>query len=284
MNNIKSRSINIIIFGILALFTFIKPFPGILLLGLYIVYLAFTNIPYILFYIGNSKYSKGDAEGAFKAFNNAYDLPNCPASLRLTYSYLLLKERNIERAKKVFKLVEKSDLNPYDIGRYDLVKALIKWKDGNIVEAIDILEKAHTDAKSTTTYETLGYLFILNKQYDEALNLSIDGLDYDNGNLILLDNMAEAYYYLGNLDEARKIYDDLIEKSPKFIEPYYYYALILIEHNQSDEALKILEYGLTLKESYLSNIKKCDLQDLVNKIKFDVDKMLDIGFKEIESN
>lgn len=284
MNKIRSRSINTIIFGIFALFTFFKPFPGILFLGLFILYLAFTNVPFILFYIGNSRYSKGNIEGAFKSFEGAYDLPNCPASLKLTYAYLLLKERNLEKARKVFKLVVKSDLNPYDIGRFDLVKALIEWKSGNIEEAISILKEAHETAKSTTTFETLGYLLILHGDYDEALNLCIDGLDYDKGNTVILDNMAEIYYYLGDLNKSREIYDELIEKSPKFIEPYYYYALILVEHNQSDEALKMLEYGLTLKESYLSNIKKSDLQDLINKINFDVEKMANIEVKEIESN
>ncbi len=52
----------------------------------------------------------------------------------------------------------------------------------------------------------LGWTYLLNKQYPEALDILKQGEDLDSTNLVIKGNMAHAYLLLGKFETAKEIY------------------------------------------------------------------------------
>jgi tetratricopeptide (TPR) repeat protein len=283
MKNISTNSLKAIILVMLLILTFMKPLIGSILLILFILAIAYTSRAYLYYAKANSKYSKGDIKGSFKMYDKILSIPDCPNAIKITYSYLLLKDRDLVKAQNILNRVNRKSIDAKDSGRLMLTEALVKWRSGNIDEGIEILFKAYKEFLCTTTYESLGYLLILNGDYEKALEINLEAFEYDNTSKVIMDNLAETYFFMEDYEKALEIYTNLIDLNPNFAEPYYYYSLILNEKGETEKALSLLEKALTFKESYLSDLKKSTIQDSINKIKFDTEEMKKVEVKEIES-
>ena len=90
---------------------------------------------------------------------------------------------------------------------------------------IENLKNLHTQYEHTTVYETLGYFLILDKRYEEALEYNLLAYEYDQDNKVIMDNLAQSYYFTGNIEKAKEVYTKLLDEDPGIPEPYYYYGL-----------------------------------------------------------
>ncbi|MBZ9685956.1 tetratricopeptide repeat protein [Clostridium estertheticum] len=239
------------------LFSVSKPIIAISFIFLYIIAI---NYPTILYYIASIKYSQKKVEEANRYFDRVDRCFYSPTKLRISYSYFLLIQGQVDKAEGLIKSILKKEMNDNDKINLSLNYSLVMWKKNDLDKAIDILTKSYTDNKNTLIYQNLGYFLILKGDYNKALEFNLEALDYNSSDSGIMDNLAQTYYYLEEYDKAIELYNEVISKKPTFATPYYYYALTLLNKNNEEKAVEILKQGLDCKFNSLSITTKRDLE------------------------
>lgn len=240
---------------------------AILVVAIYAFYKYKKKKPYLLAYKGNLAFKNGEREKALELYRKSCSYKNVSDSVKLQYAYLTLYLGNLEEAKKLLSEITYDKLPERLRASYTMTEALIIWKSGNLKEAIEKLKVLHTAYENTTVYETLGYFLVLDKDYEEALNYNKLAYEYDEDNTVIMDNLAQSYYFTGDNAKAKEIYDKLLETEPSIPEPYYFYGLILESEGNLEGALEHLDKALTKKEAYLSELNKDMIRDKIAEIK-----------------
>ncbi|MDD5794669.1 tetratricopeptide repeat protein [Clostridium sp. HCP1S3_B4] len=217
----------------------------------------------------NIFYSQGNLEEALKIYKKLAESKKLENAVKLQGAYAAINCGDLKYAK-IF--LDKINYNKLENDNYKIsykqTESLYFWRTGHLDLAIKNLKSLDKEFENTATYETLGYLLILNKDYDEALKYNTKAYEYNHSNIIA-DNLAESYYYLNNYDKAYEIYKNIFNKEtlPNFPEPYYFFALTILKkgysygENYKEDALKYLNTALSKKESFLSDLNK----DIINK-------------------
>ncbi|MFW6030805.1 MAG: tetratricopeptide repeat protein [Halanaerobiales bacterium] len=108
------------------------------------------------------------------------------------------------------------------------------YKDtGRINAAIKLYNKIlEEDAQRSTVYLNLGNLYREQEDYPAAIDVLKKGLDLDN-TVAIRRSLAESYYYNENYQEAKRHFEQLIDKNPNIYQAYFYLGEIynLIEGN-----------------------------------------------------
>lgn len=224
------------------------------------IYIIAISYPNILYYMANIKYSQNKLQQANKYFDRVNTCFYSPIKLRISYVYFLLIQGQVDKAEGIVKSILNKHMNDNDKIDFSLNYSLVMWKKNDLNKAIDILEKAYINNKSTLIYQNLGYFLILKGDYNKALEFNLEAIDYNDSNLGIMDNLAQTYYYLGDYNKAIALFNEVILKKPTFANPYYYYALTLIKTNNNEKAVEILKQGLDCKFTFLSIITKEDLE------------------------
>lgn len=189
-------------------------------------------------------HSKGDTEEAYKLYGEVYaEGMNKPRFL-LPYSILLIRRKEYEKAKEVLKKVEKAPggISPDQRAQMLSYYAVASWKTGRLDYAVDLLREVYRKGPSGTNYGTLGYLLIEQGNYEEALAFNTEAVEYDDEDAVVLDNLAQTYYRLGNdKEEARKWFEKAIAIKEGAIDTNYFLAQYDIEAGRFEEAREKLE-------------------------------------------
>ncbi|WP_163194587.1 tetratricopeptide repeat protein [Clostridium thermarum] len=247
---------------VIALAYYYSSAVGLALLVLALLALIYSKRDFYYFIKANAAYNTKDVEKAFSYFEKALKVKGVSSRIKNVYAYYLLRNKNLDRAEELLNTINMDTLDIHEKNQARLTWSLIHWKKNNLPKSLELLELIYNEYKCTPMYESYGYLLILNKDYEKALKVNLEAVDYDSSNNIILDNLGETYYALKEYDKAYDIYTNLIEKSPSFPEPYYHFALILKEKGENDRALELLEKALEFKESYLSELN----HSLINSV------------------
>lgn len=255
-----------LLFLLIFLVSRVNPLYGTLLLIAYFAYKLFA-LRYSLFsMIGKTKFDRGDKDGALIWYGKAARVSTCRPRTIISYAYLLLIEERIKEAEEALHLVKNDALDPREKINYFTTKALIEWKSDNLEGAIKTLEDANLELKALMIYESLGYLLLLSKDYERALKFNLEAFEYDNNDEIIIDNLAESYYFLGQYDKSKEIYENLTKRNLTFSEPYYYLASIYIKEEKIDQARDLLDLALKCPQGFLTAIHKEDIECLLRSI------------------
>lgn len=222
-------------------------------------------------YKASIAFSKKNYDKAIKIYEKLVAKPNPNPAYIIKYAYVSIYLGKIDLCKSLLDKVNYDDLkDDFLISAYKQTEGLYIWKTGNLDAAIDIYRDLHNKYRNTSIYETLGYLLIVSKRYTEALQYNIEAYDYSNDNNVIIDNLAETYFFLKQYGRAKelylKIHDENNPKKPTFSEAYYYYALILKEEGKFDKAKEYLEKALTYRESNLSILKHDEIRKELNSL------------------
>lgn len=267
-NNSKLVIITIIIFIVSLIFVFIKsPLMGLLVVLILILIQTYLKRSFIYSVIGNRKFASGDIEGMSAWYKKAISTKNSKLQTKIAYGYLLLKSGHVQEADNLLSEISTSKLPIKDVAQFKMTYSLVKWRLDNLTEAISLLEDVYNTYKCTTVYESLGYLLIIEGDYEKALQFNLEAREYNDSDNVIIDNLGETYYYLHQYDKALEIYEALVPKNPAFAEPYFYYGLLLVEKEDEAKALIMFEKALTFKESFLSNLNHKKIQSEIDKIK-----------------
>jgi len=233
---------------------------GIAAFLLYIAVQLYLSRPMLFNLIGSRKYALGQTDEALNWFKKAYDTKKASPRIIVSYGYLLLKSAQPEKAEEVLKHVLNSKAESGDITYAKSIYALVLWKKGELDAATDMLLEVIQTYKTTSVYGSLGYLLILKGDLEKALQFNLEAYDYNSSDNIILDNLGQNYYLLGMYDKSKEIYETLMEKKPAFPEAYFNYGLLLEKLGEPEKALESMKKALECKFSYLSSIRKEDVE------------------------
>lgn len=274
MKNSNNLKILLEILLLIVCFQFIflsklKPL-GIVILIIYSIFKYQSKKATLIAYRGAIAFNSQDYDKALELYQKAYNMKRTTTNIKVRYAYIALYCGKLDLCRDILYSVDYSKLKDSKLKMsYKQTEGLYLWKSNNLKKAIEIYQNLHMECEHTIIYEALGYLLILDKDYDEALEYNLKAYDYDNTNVIV-DNLAQSYFYLGNLDKAKELYLALFskekEKHPTFPEPYYYYGLILKNEGNTSEASKYLNFALEKKESFLSNLNKDIILEAINDL------------------
>lgn len=239
---------------------------GVAVLLIYIALLAYKLMPAILALIGTRKYGQGKTEEAIRLFGKAYATGRASVRTSVSYAYLLLKHRELQKSEEILQKLIGDNKNSPQLPYIKSIMALVLWKKGQIDDAAAMLEEVIKTYKTTSVYGSLGCLLILQGDLEKALKYNLEAYDYNSSDNIINDNLGQNYLLLGMYDKAAEVYEPLLAKSPTFPEPYYNYALLLEKLGNREKALETMKKALDCKFSYLGTITKEDVEAKIKEL------------------
>ncbi|HHW49661.1 MAG TPA: tetratricopeptide repeat protein [Clostridiaceae bacterium] len=253
--------------AVIIILFFFNTLLGILGIIVYILYILFMARSGIYKLIGSVRYSKGDMDNALKWLKKSYESNKANPHTAIPYAYLLLKSGKLDESEKVFSEILGKKLNADDRNLAKSNYALLLWKKGNLDEAVNMLEEVFKEYKTTTVYGSLGYLLILKRDLDRALEFNLEAYDYNSSNTIIQDNLGYTYYLRGEYDKAAEIYEKLLASNPTFPEAYYNYGLVLVKMGEPAKALEFMEKSLNYRLTFLSTITREEIEGKIEEVK-----------------
>lgn len=246
---------------------FFNSYAALAFAVLYIAYSLYDGRSAIFAIMGNVSYGKGDVQKSMEWFRKAYATGKAQPKTIISYAYLLLKYGKVNESEAILdKFLSKSPaFDDEMLAKSNL--ALVLWKKGNLDGAVDLLEEVFSKYKTTTIYGSLGYLLILKGDLEKALAFNLEAYDYNNSNSVIVDNLAQNYYLLGELDKSEEIYEKLMSQNPTYPEAYYNYGLTLEAKGKIDKALEIMEKALNFQFTFLSTVSREDVENKLKELK-----------------
>lgn len=230
---------------------------------------AFVFRATLLMLFGMRKYADNPQKG-LSYMRASYKTGKLNPSFQLYFAYLLLRNRELDEAETIINkaiVIGKHTLGEGEIKTSEFNRALITWKRGDLSSAIVELEELYEDGYHTSgLYGSLGSFYLINKEYEKALKLAKEGIEFSDTDLISRDNLGQAYIGLGMLDEAEEIYEELLPKEPKFMEPYFNYATVMEKRGNLKEAKEFYENALEYEEKFLSTITHEEIKASIDRI------------------
>lgn len=194
----------------------------------------------------------GDAEKAEKYFKKAYDTGIMTADDKISYSSFCLRENKFHKGKRLLtEVINSSRTSTVDkiSAKHNL--AVLIWKEGDLDEALRILEIVHKEMPATSTYGTLGVLYLEKAKrdgdYASYKDFLTEAYDYNADDKTIADNLGEYYLHTGEYEEAKEIYDTLLKVQQNTPMPYYNYGLVLKQLGDLEGAADTFRKALTCR-------------------------------------
>lgn len=230
---------------------------------------------------------RGDYEKARKLYDEAYAGGMDNPKTLLAYSVLLLREAEYDKSLEVLRRLEKIPKLP-DNYRTEMLTnyAIICYKKGKLERSVTVLRDIFRKNKTGTLYGVYGYVLVewavaggaSDTQGEEAKGLAVteeeadgtehtrtltpaqearkiceEGVDYDDVDPVLLDNMGQYYYRVeGDKEKALTYFKKAIERKPGAIDTNYFLALYDIENGDLKAAEEKLKTSLSGRFSPLN--------------------------------
>lgn len=188
----------------------------------------------------------------------------------LAYSVLLIKKYEFRKAKEIILMAEKcNELSDEQKKQIYIYYAICLFKLGEKGRAIQLLEKEHRNRTSGLLQQTLGYFYIENNAFEDALAYITESLEYDDEDSIVLDNMGQYYYRKPepNKEKALYYFKKAIQIKPNQIDTLYFLALYDIENQNYTSAIEKLETALKGNFSPLNYVNPQQLNKMLMELK-----------------
>ncbi len=213
-----------------------------------------------------SKYNKREYPKAMKLFQLADKVGNLSVKNKMLLGYVCLRCGELDEARKHLNLC-KGMIPRGKPGRNQVknLLALVSWKEGNLPEAIEMLEEIlEDDYRNTQIYQNLGILYNLSDDAEKAVKFNQEALEFNADDQIIRDNLADSLATAGKLEESARIYEELVndDPEPRFPEAYYGYGKVLIALGKKEEGLAMIRKSLEKPFSFLSIRTREEIEEL----------------------
>lgn len=212
------------------------------------------------------KYNKRDYQQAMKIFRVADKVGNLNAQNKMLLGYVCLRCGELEEARKHLNLCK--GLIPKGRPERNQVKnllALVSWKEGNLNDAIEMLEEILADGyRNTQIYQNLGIMYNLSGDSEKAIAFHKEAMEFNADDQIIRDNLADGYAIAERWNDAAEVYEALVndDPEPRFPEAFYGYGKVLIALGKQEEGLAMIKKSLEKPFSYLSIRTKEEIEEL----------------------
>lgn len=263
---------NIILISIILLSLISSTFLGmklaiLLCLLLFLIYLIITKHYFIKVYKGMKAYKIENYSNALENYRDAALSKYCIGPIISNYLICELKygKHSIAREYIDENLISKN-IKSNEKLNLEVTKAIVLWKTNSQEEAINLLKHLIENNKNTYIYETLTSLLLASGKFNEAKKYISEAMEFNSDNNIIKSNYAELCFKFEQFDEAEKTFDYLINENVKFIEPYYYSALLERKKGNCDKAFELLRIAESFNESLVSLITHKDIEQALNSV------------------
>ena len=263
---------NIILISIILLSLISSTFLGmklaiLLCLLLFLIYLIITKHYFIKVYKGMKAYKIENYSNAIENYRDAALSKYCIGPIISNYLICELKYGKPSIAREYIdeNLISKN-IKSNEKLNLEVTKAIVLWKTNSQEEAINLLKHLIENNKNTYIYETLTSLLLASGKFNEAKKYISEAMEFNSDNNIIKSNYAELCFKFEQFDEAEKTFDYLINENVKFIEPYYYSALLERKKGNCDKAFELLRIAESFNESLVSLITHKDIEQALNSV------------------
>lgn len=263
---------NIILISIILLSLISSTFLGmklaiLLCLLLFLIYLIITKHYFIKVYKGMKAYKIENYSNALENYRDAALSKYCNSPIISNYLICELKYGKPSIAREYIdeNLISKN-IKSNEKLNLEVTKAIVLWKTNSQEEAINLLKHLIENNKNTYIYETLTSLLLASGKFNEAKKYISEAMEFNSDNNIIKSNYAELCFKFEQFDEAEKTFDYLINENVKFIEPYYYSALLERKKGNCDKAFELLRIAESFNESLVSLITHKDIEQALNSV------------------
>ena len=263
---------NIILISIILLSLISSTFLGmklaiLLCLLLFLIYLIITKHYFIKVYKGMKAYKIENYSNALENYRDAALSKYCNGPIISNYLICELKYGKPSIAREYIdeNLISKN-IKSNEKLNLEVTKAIVLWKTNSQEEAINLLKHLIENNKNTYIYETLTSLLLASGKFNEAKKYISEAMEFNSDNNIIKSNYAELCFKFEQFDEAEKTFDYLINENVKFIEPYYYSALLERKKGNCDKAFELLKIAESFNESLVSLITHKDIEQALNSV------------------
>lgn len=263
---------NIILISIILLSLISSTFLGmklaiLLCLLLFLIYLIITKHYFIKVYKGMKAYKIENYSNALENYRDAALSKYCIGPIISNYLICELKYGKPSIAREYIdeNLISKN-IKSNEKLNLEVTKAIVLWKTNSQEKAINLLKHLIENNKNTYIYETLTSLLLASGKFNEAKKYISEAMEFNSDNNIIKSNYAELCFKFEQFDEAEKTFDYLINENVKFIEPYYYSALLERKKGNCDKAFELLRIAESFNESLVSLITHKDIEQALNSV------------------
>ncbi len=245
--------------------------PITLLITLFLICFVIFNVlpkyPYLRIWHATKMITRGQVQEGLEVFRKASGHKRIDPFTKVRYAFTELKMGDIQKAKHMLMYVTADPKIPANV-KYEAkaVYALVLFKEGNLEESKEVLNEVYENYKTTNVYCTLGYLYNILNEPQEAVRFSEEAMEYNNEHPVLIDNYGQALYLDGQYEKAAGIYEQLMEKNPTFPDAYYNYALVLLKLAKKKEAFRVLCKAVNRPFNNLTTVTKEEVCALLSEL------------------
>ncbi|MBR2500415.1 MAG: hypothetical protein IKB60_04990 [Clostridia bacterium] len=211
--------------------------------------------------IARSKYGKGQTQEAMKYFERSYK-KGMNINQRITYSYYLLREGKPQESEDILNRLLAFKLPPNIKNLAKSYHALVLMKTDRSEEALEELLEIFPTFKTTNMYGSIGFLYVQMGKLEEAEKFNLEAYDFNSDDPIILDNLVQLYNQKGEYEKAYSYVEELMQKSPSFIEAYYDAAVCTKALGKTELFNEYVEKAKTIKTTFLSHVTHEDVAKL----------------------
>ncbi|MGI6316238.1 MAG: tetratricopeptide repeat protein [Christensenellales bacterium] len=171
-------------------------------------------------------HSLGQFDKALELYAKADAMGLANVLYMTTYGNLLIQLGEYDAAIRLFDRALSMGIQGTRRLQIRMSRALAYIKQGRTAEAIQIMEDVHSKARSTVTYGTLGYMYILAGDYKKALPFTLEAMDYTDDDPVICDNLAQIYIQQGRWQDARKVLEEIYPNNKNRADILYHLALV----------------------------------------------------------
>ncbi|MDP4178882.1 MAG: tetratricopeptide repeat protein [Bacillota bacterium] len=245
---------------------FISNWLMLALIILLIAFLIYSKRDYYYYSKAIKCYSKRDFSESIKWLEKAYSLKKCSKKIKMLYGFLLLRDRQLDKAEEVITPLLNENINNDERLKLKSYLALIIWQRGNLDEAILRFEEILKGFKTTIIYSNLGYLLLIKGDIERAYDVNLEAYEFNDLDFGVMDNLGCTYYYREEYEKAKGIYEKLIPKNPQFPDAYYNYALVSLSLGDKEKALDLMNKALDYTTNKLSVLTKEKVEEKIKEI------------------
>lgn len=251
-------------------FGLIYPNTFLLVLSILIVtvFLIFYYRDNIITMTAIGSNNSGDPEKAERIFKKLVDKNSTHATLYAYYGNMLLLDN---RANDALPILEKGMSLKHDtIIDKNLALALSSchWVLGDIKTAIKYLEDLQQkyDYINDSVLATLGYLYLLDEQVDNARKTTMLALEENPLSASALDNMGQIELHEKNYETAKECFLKALDVNPKLIDSVYYLGVVYEKEEDYQKALEYYNKALECNCSVLNTVNMDMIHESIKRV------------------
>lgn len=211
---------------------------------------------------GYFKMSKGKWDEAYPDLEFAYESGTTKPQYLTAYGALLMQKCNYEKCLEVYERAIKH--TPEESGFWPSIKCSMitcKYKLGQMDNALEEVAKLYDEYKSSTVYMLYGYLLMKSGELEKALEVNLEGYDYDQEDAAICDNLGQNYYLMENYEEAKKYFDKALRIKFNMVDSCYFLADIFLMEEHYQKAFDLLEEAMEAPFSALTTVTREQIKE-----------------------